>query len=328
MAKPSMADVAQLAGVSISTVSHVLNNTRFVSKEYREKVYSAIHELGYAPNLYARSFRTGRKNMIGFILPDISNQFFSSVIETVEGVISKSNYRLIIVNTKEDKKRERSHMQYLASGIVDGLILASTMENYSEFSDLLPPQFPTVLIDRKVKNCRFDSVVVSVYDSVYKGVSDFIEHGEIKIGFIAWLGHLSPVQERLKGYLDAMRDHNIPIENGYVQFESSSERNIFTCIHNLVANGCSAVVLSNSVMSNDVYSYFYEHGITINEDIKVLSFVDYELPIWSTTPSAYITQPVNEIGKIAAKQILMRIDNPLMPPKEIILQSSYHNNIY
>ena len=106
--KVTISDVARLAGVSTATVSHTINSTRYVSEETREKVYRAIAELGYTPDASARSFRTGKKRTIGFIVPDISNKFFSTMIESVENYLSAHGYHLIIANTKENAEREET----------------------------------------------------------------------------------------------------------------------------------------------------------------------------------------------------------------------------
>ena len=100
--KVTISDVAKLAGVSTATVSHTINNTRYVSNETKEKVYRAIEELGYTPDASARSFRTGKKKIIGFIVPDIANKFFATMIESVEKYLSANGYQLIIANTREN----------------------------------------------------------------------------------------------------------------------------------------------------------------------------------------------------------------------------------
>ena len=146
--KVTISDVAKLAGVSTATVSHTINSTRYVSGETKEKVYKAIAELGYTPDASARSFRTGKKKTIGFIVPDISNKFFATMIESVENYLSSHGYHLIIANTKENPEREENNVRLLAAGLVDGLLIASTMENFSRFDALIPAGFPVVLVDR------------------------------------------------------------------------------------------------------------------------------------------------------------------------------------
>ena len=146
--KVTISDVARLAGVSTATVSHTINSTRYVSGETKEKVYRAIAELGYTPDASARSFRTGKKKTIGFIVPDISNKFFATMIESVENYLSAHGYHLIIANTKENPEREETNIRLLSAGLVDGLLIASTMEDFSRFESLIPAGFPVVLVDR------------------------------------------------------------------------------------------------------------------------------------------------------------------------------------
>ena len=146
--KVTISDVAKLAGVSTATVSHTINSTRYVSEETKEKVYQAIAQLGYTPDASARSFRTGKKKTIGFIVPDISNKFFATMIESVENTLSQAGYRLIIANTKENVEREENNLRLLSAGLVDGLLVASTMEDFQRFDSLIPAGFPVVLVDR------------------------------------------------------------------------------------------------------------------------------------------------------------------------------------
>ena len=159
--KVTISDVARLAGVSTATVSHTINSTRYVSGETKEKVYRAIAELGYTPDASARSFRTGKKKTIGFIVPDISNKFFATMIESVENYLSAHGYHLIIANTKENPEREETNIRLLSAGLVDGLLIASTMEDFSRFESLIPAGFPVVLVDRTFDTKRFPSVSVS-----------------------------------------------------------------------------------------------------------------------------------------------------------------------
>ena len=132
--KAKITDVAQKANVSISTVSHVLNHTRFVSEETRKKVMDAVEELGYSPDASGRTFRTGKKMMIGLVVPDITNSVFAALIEDVDDVISKQGYNLVISNTRDCLKMEKQALRNLASGVVDGIVIASTSEDFQTLS--------------------------------------------------------------------------------------------------------------------------------------------------------------------------------------------------
>ena len=159
--KVTISDVARLAGVSTATVSHTINSTRYVSEETQEKVRRAIAELGYTPDASARSFRTGKKKTIGFIVPDISNKFCGTMIEAVENCLAGRGYHLIIANTKEDMDREETNLRLLTAGLVDGLLIASTMDDFQRLEQALPAGFPVVLVDRTFPEKKYASVCVS-----------------------------------------------------------------------------------------------------------------------------------------------------------------------
>ena len=164
--KVTISDVARLAGVSTATVSHTINNTRYVSDETKEKVYQAIAELGYTPDASARSFRTGKKKTVGFIVPDISNKFFGTMIESVENYLSAQGYHLVIANTKEDADREETNIRLLTAGLVDGLLVASTMDDFERFDELIPAGFTVVLVDGTFETKKNSSICVSNFQDI------------------------------------------------------------------------------------------------------------------------------------------------------------------
>ena len=187
--KVTISDVAKLAGVSTATVSHTINNTRYVSNETKEKVYRAIEELGYTPDASARSFRTGKKKIIGFIVPDIANKFFATMIESVEKYLSANGYQLIIANTRENMDREETNIRLLTAGLVDGLLVASTMDDFQRFDALIPAGFPVVLVDRIFETKKYSSVCVSNFQPIYRSVCRLAGKGDQRIGIIGGLQH-------------------------------------------------------------------------------------------------------------------------------------------
>ena len=208
--KVTISDVAKLAGVSTATVSHTINNTRYVSNETKEKVYRAIEELGYTPDASARSFRTGKKKIIGFIVPDIANKFFATMIESVEKYLSAHGYQLIIANTRENMDREETNIRLLTAGLVDGLLVASTMDDFQRFDALIPAGFPVVLVDRIFETKKYSSVCVSNFQPIYRSVCRLAGKGDQRIGIIGGLPRLSSTQERISAYRQAMADCGLP----------------------------------------------------------------------------------------------------------------------
>ena len=203
MSKVSIRDVAALAGVSTATVSHVINNTRYVKEETKRLVLKSIEEIHNSPDATARSFKTGKRNLIAFIVPDISNPFFATMIEEVENVISKEGFKLLVINTKETKEREIDNLRILSSG------LASTVENYSDISGIGPPSIPVVLVDRSPLGAPYDSVISANYQAMSDGVEYLIKKGHSKIGFITGIPRISTTKERLDAYRDTMEKHGI-----------------------------------------------------------------------------------------------------------------------
>ena len=223
MKNVSIRDVATLAGVSIATVSHVINGTRNVNDTTRAAVEKAIEELHYVPDSTARSFKTGKRNLVGFVVPDISNAYFSTMIEEVEDILAQEGYRLLVLNTREDPVREAEGLNVLTSGLVDGLILATTMTDCKCLTASIPNGFPVVLIDRYLPGAPYDAVSVSSYGSMRLGIDYLIRKGHRKIGFLTGIPNISTTADRLKAYQDGMAAGGLSTEN-LIQVGTSSTK--------------------------------------------------------------------------------------------------------
>ena len=247
--KVTISDVARLAGVSTATVSHTINSTRYVSGETKEKVYRAIAELGYTPDASARSFRTGKKKTIGFIVPDISNKFFATMIESVENYLSAHGYHLIIANTKEDMDREETNLRLLSAGLVDGLLVASTMDDFQRLDQLIPAGFPVVLVDRTFEEKKYSSVCVSNFQPIYRSVCRLAGKGDKRIGIIGGgqLGRMMALSARYMGFRVGVLDPTPNCPTGQVaDFQITAEYDDKTAIHDLA-------------VQSDVLTYEFEN---------------------------------------------------------------------
>lgn len=320
--KINMRDVARRAGVSVATVSHVINRTRFVSDATREKVLAAVRELDYSPDPMARIFKTGKKNLIGFIAPDIANRFFATVIEEVEDVVARHQFKLIVANTKETGQREVDNIRLLASGIVDGLIVASTLTDFGEVEKSVPEGFPLVFIDRALPHCPCDSVTISDFEPIYRGTERLLFKGHKKIGYIAGLNHLSTTAERLGAYRRALADHGVPENPGLVQYADSMAESARACAENLIRQNCTAMVVSNNVMTLDTLIYLNERGFIPGRDISVVGYCEDQREAGLFHGVDFIRQPISELGRTAGEQIVDRIRNPRIPPRSTVLSSA------
>lgn len=323
--KVTISDVARLAGVSTATVSHTINNTRYVSNETKERVYQAIAELGYTPDASARSFRTGKKKTIGFIVPDISNKFFGTMIESVENYLSAHGYHLIIANTKEDSGREETNLRLLTAGLVDGLLVASTMEDFDRFDALIPAGFPVVLVDRTFEAKKYSSICVSNFQPIYRSVCRLAGKGAKRVGIIGGLPRLSSTKERISAYREAVEDCGLAREEALIRYGDSMENSAQACLDELLEQNCDAVIVCQGLMASETIFYLQEKGIRLSKDIDLVSFVDYDSNFYQLYSDQMdcIIQPVEELGCAAGEQILKRIEKPDAPVFEKVLTSTY-----
>lgn len=322
MSKVSIRDVARHAGVSIATVSHVINHTRFVKEETKHLVEKSIEELHYSPDATARSFKTGKRNLIAFIVPDISNAFFATLIEEVETVISKEGFKLMVINTKETKEREIDNLKLLSSGLVDGFLLASTLEDYAEVTGLVPNNIPVILVDRNLPGSPYDSVTVANYQAMYSGVEYLIRKGHEKIGFITGIPRISTTQERLDAYRDAMEKHHI-YSDSLICVGTSMSTLVAENLDILLARGCTALVISNNIMAIEAMMLLNQRGIRPHHDIDLIGYKDSEQAQYGLQHMSLIRQPVVDLGRAAGNQLLERLKHPDMPIQKILLQAEF-----
>ena len=323
--KVTISDVAKLAGVSTATVSHTINSTRYVSEETKEKVYAAIKALGYTPDASARSFRTGKKKTVGFIVPDISNKFFGTMIEAVETTLSAHGYHLIIANTKENPDREEKNVQLLAAGLCDGLLIASTMEDFSRLERLIPAGFPVVLVDRIFDTKKYSSICVSNFQPIYRSVCRLAAKGAKRVGIVGGLPRLSSTAERISAYRQAVADCGLEADESLIRYGDSLENSAQACLDELLGRKCDGIVVCQGLMASETIIYLHRKGIRLGEDIELVSFVDYDDNFHQLYANQMdtIVQPVEELGRAAGEQILRRIENPEEPVFEKVLTSAY-----
>ena len=325
--KVTISDVARLAGVSTATVSHTINSTRYVSEETKEKVFKAIEELGYTPDASARSFRTGKKKTVGFIVPDISNKFFGTMIESVENYLSAHGYHLIIANTKENMEREEKNIRLLSAGLVDGLLIASTMDDFARLDNLIPAGFPVVLVDRTFEAKKYSSICVSNFQPIYRSICRLAGKGAKRVGIIGGLPRLSSTEERISAYRQAVADCGLAQEESLIRYGDSMENSAQACLDDLLAQNCDGIVVCQGLMASETVIYLHKKGIQPGKDIELVSFVDDDSNFNELYANQMdmIVQPVEELGRAAGEQILRRIENPDEPVFEKVLTSAYRS---
>ncbi len=320
MKKTSIRDVAKLAGVSTATVSHALNGTRFVSEEVVKRVKESAEALQYTPNMAARGFRTGKANTVGFILPDISNHFFSSLVERIENSLSQKGYHLIIAITKESSQLEKRHLQYFSAGVTDGIILASAATDAAEIEGVLPAGFPITLVDRRPDHLMWDNVTISSERAVFDAVNYLSKKGHKRIGFLSSPPALSTTRERLGAYKMALKKNDLPFDEEMVRFGNSQVESTRLGTEALIGAGCTAIMVCNGLMTYEAQQYLWDRSEPLTGKVDIVGFKDeYRL----AAGSAFIAQPIEELGLRTAEQILYRIENAEAPIRETVLNSMF-----
>jgi DNA-binding LacI/PurR family transcriptional regulator len=210
-------DVAQRAGVSTATVSRVLSGKPYVSEDLKVRVLTAAQELDYRPSRVARSLREQRSRIIGLIISDIQNPFFTSIVRAVEDGAHASGHAVFLCNTDEDEAKETLYIDLMLAEHVAGVILSSTTGRNPAYNHLIHAGIPAVAIDRRVYNVPLDTVLVDNIGATRRAVEHLIAQGHRRIGAI--VGHLSSStgEERLRGYTDALMAHKIPVSDALIR---------------------------------------------------------------------------------------------------------------
>lgn len=319
----SIKDVAAKSGVSAATVSHVINNTRFVADSTKEKIMSAMEELKYVPNSMARSLRTNKTRTVALLIPDISNFFFTELAEAIESVLSKNGYSLFLCNTGEDIFVEKKQIMLMSSQLVSGIIIAPTNRDFDYRSLFTDENYPIVFIDRKTNELQGDAIIVDGKRATYKAVSCLIDKGHKRIGYIAGRSSLSTTDERLAGYLEAIEGKGIAIDESLIKRGDSKYESGYKLTEELLETNTTAIFVSNNLMAVGAMKCLSNKNISIPERMAIIGFDDYNWSTITNPPLSTIKQPVTKLGTTAAELILKRIENPIGPFIEISLPAEY-----
>jgi LacI family transcriptional regulator len=321
----TMSDVARVANVSVSTVSHVLNQTRKVQPETEVAVLAAIEATGYWTDGIAKSLRMGKTESIGLALSAISNPYFGDVVHAIEKNIAGAGFSLLLADTHDDPLREKRAVTDLLSHRVDAMILAPSSDPAAVLELLSKRRVPSVLIDRVPEQTRpgIDAIGVFNEEPTAKLVDHLAGHGHLRIGLITSVPGLTTTSERLDGYLlglsrnGLIRDESL-IKSGFVGLENIVEKAISELLS--LPNPPTALVLGNNQVTISTMSALRERGISVPEDLAIAVFDDFPWADIFHPRLTAIAQPVGLLGSKAVELILKRIENPGLPSEHLRLE--------
>ena len=291
----TISDIAKLLGVSVATVSRVINNKGYVKDETRKKIEAVIEENGYRPNAVARSLTRNDTSMIAVIMSNRLNPFFANVLDAIEEQAAMQGYSILFFNTSEDKERERNAVAQAMEHRVSGILL-----------------LPVVLIDRDFQEGDFDIVLIDNKKVVYDGVELLIESGHRDIGIITCPEVVKKGRTRLEGYIQCLKDHGLEIRDEYIypgDFDEKSGYQACEAFQRL-DNPPTAVLATCSSCTLGCIRFMNEHNLLPGKDLGLVGFDDISLLNSIGYELTVMDRPMQEMGEIAFGLLTDRMKGP------------------
>jgi len=314
-------EVAESAGVSYATVSHVINNTRVVTQETRERVLAAMVALDYRPNALARSLRQGKTNTIGLVLPDSANPFFAEISRSIEDEAFKKGYSVFLCNTELDTQRELFYVDVLSKKQVDGIIFVAAGDQPDSLDFLLRQNMSVVMIDRDLPNVEVDAVLTDHRLGGFLATHHLIELGHTRIACIAGPSSITPSAERITGYRQALEEANLPYDESLVLRGDYHAQSGMELTHVLLAMTPrpTAIFALNDLMALGALRAAAEANYSVPRDLAIVGYDDLELARFTSPSLTTIAQPKKEIGSQAVNLLAARISQKSRPPSRLVL---------
>jgi LacI family transcriptional regulator len=314
---PTIRDVAERAGVSVGTVSHVLSGSGTVSAARRERVLAAIRDLNYRLNPIARSLKTRQTKMLGAVVADITNPFYPQLVRGAEDAALKRHYILITVNTDDQVEREREVMAMLLARRVDGLLLVPSpnAKDRSHIVAAVAAGTPLVAVDRYVEGIETDSVAVNNSKGVQMAMNHLIRLGHKRIAYVGADWELSNTRQRRRGYEQALHDAGIPLDPAILCFGDFRQPSGYRLTKELCLSSDppTAIFAGNAMMGMGALQAVQELGLKCPQEISIAIFDDLPfMNIVQPHPTA-VSQPAYAIGVRAADLLIDRIEGKAMP---------------
>jgi len=309
MSRVTIKDVALAASVSITTVSHVINNTRFVDPSTRDRVLHSMDELGYHPNFLARSLRKGFSKTIGLIVPDAANLFFAEVARRIEDYGYQQGYSVILGNSDNNPEKQSNYISTLLAKRVDGVIFISSGGEVKDLGRFLEAQVPIVVADRDVPLELADIVQIDNEQAGYDATRFLIDLGHSNIGCITGPVNLSSSVHRREGFYRAMHESGLPVLPEYLvvgEFQFQSGEHAMEELLSISPRP-SAVFAFNDMMAIGAMTAIRHAGLSIPEDISIIGFDDIELASAVTPSLTTMAQPVDDIAHSATDLLIQRL---------------------
>ena len=312
-AKATLKQIAKELGVSVSTVSKALNDSPEISEQTKVKIKEYAKLKNYKPNVIGLNLKNRKTKTIGVIIPNILNSFFAKVFSGIEKVADKKGYNVITCISNESLEKEIHTLEMLSNGTIDGFILslseeAQKLQDYSHFSAIISDGTPIVMFDRIADEVECDKVIVDDYDSALNSTQHLINLGCKNIALVSSVDNLSVGKLRADGYLKALKDNNIPV-NEKIIVRTDSEEDMKSKIDRIFDNKIDGIFALDENDSVAALRVSLKKGYRVPEDISIIGFADGILASRRLSPSlTTVSQHGVEIGEVAAKKLIERLE--------------------
>lgn len=325
-------DVARRAGVSISTVSNVMNGSKTVSRELEKKVLESVEYLGYHANPIASGLRSSRSNTIGVIITSFQRVFFGQILKGIQDTVVKQGYMVSVFDSDNDFEKEKKYVRHFADSMVDGVILLSMADDCKdpEYINMLEnlgnhrKKIPVVSLERGIGNANIDVVMSDNYLAGRSLMEHLLQQGHRQIGHITGPVSMTMCRQRLSAYMDSLRETGVTPQDEWIQNGDFSPNSGYMCMRELLkqAPSLTAVFAANDQMAVGAMKAIKEFGFRVPEDIAVAGF-DNIFPSTLVSPSLTTVHIATyQIGVMSAEQIIKRLNGELTGPgKTTILKT-------
>jgi LacI family transcriptional regulator len=311
-------DVARRAGVSASTVSHVVNGTRFVSAGTRTRVEHSIEALGYRPNALARSLRRGQSHTLGLIVPDSANPFFAEIGRELEASAFEAGFSVVLCNTENDREKERLYVNVLVRNQVDGILLVAADDRSGVLRAHLGGKMPLVTLDREASRPGLDCVTADHFSGGLLATRHLVGLGHRRIACIAGPAGLSASAQRLAGHRKALQEAGLRGGDDLVRHGDFRPESGWAAARKLLrgARPPTAIFACNDLMAMGALRAADELGRRVPDDLAVVGYDDIELSRYTTPPLTTVAQPKREMAREALRLMSRRIGAGAVRPQK------------
>lgn len=315
-------DVAKKAGVSISTVSRVINDSKPVTDEVKQKVLDVIKETGYVPNPLARSLVTKKSQLIGVIIPEVSDSFVSELVNGIEEVAKMYDYDILLANTYSDKDQELKSINLLRAKQVEGIVMMSWRVDEEHLDYIQNCGIPAVYVSKTARNYDVYSVSISNTDATYDMTKYLIDKGHKKIAFIMTSEDDTVLEtERYVGFEKAMKDGNLEIDKALIKNAGTTYDYGYGKMKEMLDEGNvpEAVFVTGDEAAIGALNAICDAGYKVPEDISVAGFNDAKIAAMYRPKLTTVHQPLYDMGAVAIRMVIKMIDKEVLENKKVEL---------